>query len=106
MPVIFVHGNNVDAADWYPVRDAFRAAGWTDQELWALSYNGLGANYGTGVTHQKPERDAEHWRWAGTAATRVTNNDVERARPLRVHPRGPRLHRVAAVHRSSRTRSA
>ena len=32
-PVIFVHGNNVDHADWYVVRDDFRAAGWTDQEL-------------------------------------------------------------------------
>jgi len=47
VPVILVHGNNVDAADWYPVRDDFRAAGWSDQELYAISYNGLGANNGT-----------------------------------------------------------
>src|SRR5581483_6558654 len=46
VPVIFVHGNDVDAADWYPVRDAFRAAGYSDQELWALSYDGLGGNNG------------------------------------------------------------
>ena len=36
VPVIFVHGNNVDAADWYTVRDEFLKAGWTMQELYAL----------------------------------------------------------------------
>ena len=41
-PVIFVHGNHSDAVDWYGVADAFRARGYTDQELWAISYNGLG----------------------------------------------------------------
>ena len=41
-----MHGNNVDAADWYVVRDDFRAAGWTDQEMYALSYNGLGGENG------------------------------------------------------------
>lgn len=41
-PVIFVHGNHSDAVDWYGVADQFRAAGYTDQELWAISYNGLG----------------------------------------------------------------
>ena len=48
-PVIFVHGNNTDAADWYPVRDDFRAAGWTDQSLFAVSYNGLGGPNGEAV---------------------------------------------------------
>ena len=75
-PVIFVHGNNVDAADWYPVRDDFRAAGWTDQELWALSYNGLGGNNGTALTRQNPERDAEHREMGWDGITRVTNNEV------------------------------
>ncbi|HUR48956.1 MAG TPA: hypothetical protein VMY88_05420 [Acidimicrobiales bacterium] len=75
-PVIFVHGNNVDAADWYPVRDDFRAAGWTDQELWALSFNGLGGNNGTALTRQNPERDAEHREMGYDGVTRVTNNDV------------------------------
>lgn len=41
-PVIFVHGNHSDAVDWYGVADAFKAAGYSDQELWAISYNGLG----------------------------------------------------------------
>src|SRR6476469_7560277 len=55
-PVIFVHGNNVDAADWYPVRDDFRAAGWSDQELWALSYGGHGGANGTALHRDNPER--------------------------------------------------
>jgi pimeloyl-ACP methyl ester carboxylesterase len=41
-PVIFVHGNHSDAVDWFGVADQFEAAGYTDQELWAISYNGLG----------------------------------------------------------------
>lgn len=75
-PVIFVHGNNVDHADWYVVRDDFRSAGWTDQELFALSYNGLGSNNGTAVTRTQPERDAEHLEMQWDGAVRVTNNSV------------------------------
>lgn len=75
-PVIFVHGNNVDAADWYPVRDDFKAAGWTDQELWALSYNGLGSNNGTALLRTNPERDAEHREMGWDGQVRVTNNEV------------------------------
>ncbi|HVF19157.1 MAG TPA: hypothetical protein VNA14_02830 [Mycobacteriales bacterium] len=76
VPVIFVHGNNTDHADWYPVRDDFRAAGWTDQELWALSYNGLGSNNGTALNRANPERDAEHREMGWDGLTRVTENDV------------------------------
>ena len=76
VPVIFVHGNNVDHADWYPVRDAFRKAGWSDQELWALSYNGLGGNNGTALHTANPERDAEHKEMGWDGVTRVTSNDV------------------------------
>ena len=76
VPVIFVHGNNVDAADWYPVRDAFRAAGWSDQELWALSYNGLGGSNGTALRTANPERDTEHRAMGKDAATYVTEDDV------------------------------
>lgn len=76
LPVVFVHGNNVDAADWYPVRDQFRKAGWTDQELWALSYNGLGGSNGTALFTPNPERDAEHQRMGKDAVTYVTENDV------------------------------
>ena len=75
VPVIFVHGNNVDHADWYPVRDAFKAAGWSDQALWGLSYNGLGGN-GAMITTANPERDAEHTEMGYDGRTRVTSNDV------------------------------
>jgi len=76
VPVIFVHGNNVDAADWYPVQDAFKAAGWTDQELWALSYNGLGGNNGSALATPNPRRDAEHGEMGWDGQSRVTANDV------------------------------
>lgn len=76
VPVIFVHGNTVDAADWYPVRDDFLEAGWTLQEMYALSYNGLGANNGSSPRRSNPERDAEHREMDWDGAARVTDNDV------------------------------
>lgn len=43
-PVIFIHGNTGDADDWdepgRSVRKRFLEAGYSSQELWALSYNG------------------------------------------------------------------
>jgi pimeloyl-ACP methyl ester carboxylesterase len=43
IPIVFVHGNQADAQNWYVVRDQFRTQfGYGDQELWALSYGGLG----------------------------------------------------------------
>ena len=76
VPVIFVHGNNVDAADWYPVREDFRAAGWTDQELWALSYAGLGGSNGTALLTANPQRDAEHQAEGKDGTTYITEDDV------------------------------
>jgi pimeloyl-ACP methyl ester carboxylesterase len=75
VPVIFVHGNTVDHADWYPVRDAFKAAGWSDQELWALSYNGLGGN-NNALFHGNPERDAEHEEMGWDGELRITNDEL------------------------------
>ncbi|MEY2398905.1 MAG: triacylglycerol lipase [Actinomycetota bacterium] len=75
-PVIFVHGNTVDAADWYVVRDDFRKAGWSDQELWAVSYNGLGGNSGTATQRLQPEMIAEHAAMGWDGEPRVTNNSV------------------------------
>lgn len=75
VPVIFVHGNNVDAADWYPVQDDFLAAGWSAQELYALSYNGIGGSNGTALFTPNPRRDAEHQSEA-SGPTWITNNDV------------------------------
>ncbi len=76
VPLILVHGNNVDHADWYPARDRFKEAGWTDQELWGLSYNGLGAANGSALFTQNPERDAEHTEMGWDGNARVTSNDV------------------------------
>lgn len=76
VPIVFVHGNNVDAADWYPVRDQFRAAGWTDQELWGLSYGGLGGTNGTALFTANPERDREHDEMGDDGSTYITENDV------------------------------
>ncbi len=37
-PVIFVHGNTVSVRFWSPARAYFKAAGYTDDELWAPGY--------------------------------------------------------------------
>ena len=43
-PVLFVHGNTRDASDWdepgKSVKQRFLDAGYSMQELWAISYNG------------------------------------------------------------------
>ena len=45
-PVIFVHGNQADAQNWLDVMAQFKSiGGYTDQEMYALSYNGLGNYY-------------------------------------------------------------
>ncbi|MCU1590592.1 MAG: lipase [Frankiales bacterium] len=76
VPVVFVHGNNVDAADWYPVRDDFRAAGWSDQELWGVSYGGFGGANGTALHTANPERDTEHADNGDDHSTYITEDDV------------------------------
>lgn len=53
-PVIFVHGNQADAQNWLDVMQQFAFhAGYTMQEMYALSYNGL-ANYYAGAPEQLP----------------------------------------------------
>ncbi len=76
VPLILVHGNNVDHADWYPARDRFREAGWTEQELWALSYNGLGAENGSALFTPNPERDQEHIEMGWNGSAHVTSNEI------------------------------
>ena len=75
VPVIFVHGNVVDACDWYPVRDDFLAAGWTMQEMYALSYNGLGSNSGTATMRMNDACIREHQQEGWDGEVRVTNDD-------------------------------
>ncbi|MCA1822784.1 MAG: hypothetical protein ABR520_01065 [Mycobacteriales bacterium] len=76
VPVIFVHGNVTDQGDWYPVRDDFRAAGWTDQELWGLSYNGIEAENAIALTRMNPEAMAERREMGSDGHGRITENDV------------------------------
>jgi pimeloyl-ACP methyl ester carboxylesterase len=53
-PVIFVHGNQVDAQNWLDVMLEFQnLAGYSMQEMYALSYNGL-ENYYAGATVTTP----------------------------------------------------
>ncbi|HVE92421.1 MAG TPA: alpha/beta fold hydrolase [Actinomycetota bacterium] len=49
-PVVFVHGNNTDAATWYPVISQLKAEfGYSSGDLWALSYNGVGCTNDGGL---------------------------------------------------------
>jgi pimeloyl-ACP methyl ester carboxylesterase len=99
-PVVFVHGNNVDHADWYPVRDDFQAAGWSNQELWGLSYNGLGNDAGASPRRGNPEADEERREMGGDGASRVTANDINVAdlarfiRTVRTYTGSPDYHLV------------
>ncbi|MGH2829887.1 MAG: hypothetical protein ACRDJM_05340, partial [Actinomycetota bacterium] len=51
-------------------------AGWTDQELWALSLNGLGGNKRAALVFPNPERDAEHTEMGWDGNTRITGNEI------------------------------
>ena len=66
-PVIFVHGNQADAENWFLVADEFRSlAGYTDQEMYALSYNGLENAYAGLPTCCTPSARSESY-WQGTS---------------------------------------
>jgi pimeloyl-ACP methyl ester carboxylesterase len=65
-PVVFVHGNQADAENWYLVADQFKQlAGYTDQEMYALSYNGLGNAYAGMPTRSQPAAESMSY-WQGT----------------------------------------
>jgi hypothetical protein len=58
-PVIFVHGNQVDAQNWLSVMLQFQNdAGYSMQEMYALSYNGL-ENYYAGAPVATPPTQAD-----------------------------------------------
>ena len=63
-PVVFVHGNQADAENWFLVADQFkRQAGYTDQELYALSYNGLANAYaGLPTCCQPAPESTAYWQ--------------------------------------------
>jgi pimeloyl-ACP methyl ester carboxylesterase len=61
-PVVFVHGNQVDAQNWLDVMLQFQSdAGYSMQEMYALSYNGL-ENYYAGAPVLSPptQEDADY----------------------------------------------
>jgi pimeloyl-ACP methyl ester carboxylesterase len=70
-PVIFVHGNQADAQNWLSVMLQFQNdAGYTMQEMYALSYNGLG-NFGSGTPAANPPTapDQDYFRQNDAALT-------------------------------------
>jgi pimeloyl-ACP methyl ester carboxylesterase len=62
-PVVFVHGNQADAQNWLAVMLQFqRLAGYSMQEMYAISYNGLG-NAGSGAPTSSPTApDQDYFR--------------------------------------------
>src|SRR5579864_7091283 len=62
-PVVFVHGNQADAENWLSAMLQFQNdAGYTMQEMYALSYNGLGnAGSGTPVTDPPTTPDQDYF---------------------------------------------
>jgi pimeloyl-ACP methyl ester carboxylesterase len=59
-PVIFVHGNQADAQNWLsPMLQFQNLAGYSMQEMYAISYNGLGNAYAGAPTSSPtaPDRD-------------------------------------------------
>ena len=69
-PVVFVHGNQADAENWFLVADQFKQqAGYTDQELYALSYNGLENAYAGMPTCCTPAPESQaYWQCTGTTS--------------------------------------
>jgi Lipase (class 2) len=61
-PVVFVHGNQVDAQNWLDVMLQFQNdAGYSMQEMYALSYNGLENYYaGSPVATPPTQDDADY----------------------------------------------
>ena len=70
-PVIFVHGNQADAQNWLSVMLQFQNdAGYSMQEMYALSYNGLGnAGSGTPVTDPPTAPDQDYFNQNSAALT-------------------------------------
>jgi pimeloyl-ACP methyl ester carboxylesterase len=57
-PVVFVHGNQVDAQNWLAVMLQFQNdAGYSMQEMYALSYNGLENYYAGAPVATPPTQD-------------------------------------------------
>ncbi|MBV8194815.1 MAG: hypothetical protein JOY80_04735, partial [Candidatus Dormibacteraeota bacterium] len=70
VPVIFVHGNQADAENWFLVADQFKQqAGYADQEMYALSYNGLENAYaGLPTCCQPAPESTAYWQCSNSNA--------------------------------------
>ena len=65
VPIVFVHGNQVDAENWFLVADQARQApfNYTDQEMYALSYNGLENAYSGMPVRSAPAPESQaYWQ--------------------------------------------
>lgn len=64
-PVLFVHGYNSNASTWNEMLAAFRGAGYTDSELFAISYNTKQSNVTTAQQLQtKVDEIRQQTGWA------------------------------------------
>lgn len=64
-PVLFVHGYNSNASTWNAMLAAFRDAGYTDAELFAISYNYNQSNVTTAqVLQAKVDEIRQQTGWA------------------------------------------
>ena len=62
-PVIFVHGNQADAQNWLATMLQFqRLAGYSMQEMYAVSYNGLGNFYAGAPSAQPTAPDQNYFQ--------------------------------------------
>ncbi len=78
VPIVFVHGNQADAQNFFVVRDQLRADfDYSDQELWAISYGGLGYLGGsTPVANDGGEAEYAAAYPRATVNGNPQNNDV------------------------------
>jgi pimeloyl-ACP methyl ester carboxylesterase len=61
-PIVFVHGNQADAQNWLAVMLQFqRLAGYSMQEMYAVSYNGLGNFYAGAPTSEPTQPDNDYF---------------------------------------------
>ena len=62
-PVVFVHGNQADAQNWLsPMLQFQNLAGYSMQEMYAISYNGLGNAYAGAPTTPPTAPDEDYFR--------------------------------------------
>ncbi|HEX6488107.1 MAG TPA: hypothetical protein VF137_04415 [Candidatus Dormibacteraeota bacterium] len=68
VPIVFVHGNQADAENWFLVRDQLLQQGWTDQEMYGISYNGLANWYAGAPLQSQPDASTQAYLAANPQA--------------------------------------